>query len=54
MTSQQGVLLAQQTLMPEDKLLDADQKTAFFIQLELEGAEQAEILVTPVSGNISF
>lgn len=53
-TSQQGVLLAQQTLIPEDKLLDADQKTAFFIQLELEGAEQAEILVTPVSGNISF
>ena len=48
-----GKVLAQENIMPESKFLNAGEKTPFFVQVELANAEDARIVVTPISGKIT-
>jgi len=47
--SESGELLGVERILPEDKVIEAGQVTAFFLQVELQAAENAQVVVTPVS-----
>ena len=50
--SQTGEVLATERMVPEDKVIPAGQATAFFLQVDIDDAKDAQVIVTPVSHNI--
>jgi hypothetical protein len=39
-------------MVPEDKVIEAGQTTAFFLQVDIDNATDAQVVVTPISQNI--
>ena len=50
--SESGELLGTERIMPEDKVIKAGQVSAFFLQIEVDNADNAQVVVTPVSHDI--
>ena len=50
--SQTGEILAIERMVPEDKVIEAGQTTAFFLQVDIDNATDAQVVVTPISQNI--
>lgn len=51
-TSRDGIIMNDVILSPEDDFIDAGKVTGFFVQLDVEQSEEANVTVTPLANRI--